>query len=171
MKLIVTILTITICSCLHSYAQPRHMMKDHGMERIHAIKVAYITDKLHFTPEQSASFWPIYNQYEKEIRDIRHAYIDKYLQDNPATDDRTARQQIDANLDYQQEVLNIKRKYNDEFLKVITPQQVAELYKAEREFKQMLIRRLNQRGMGPRGMGNGQWEHSSSSGDDIYNDK
>jgi len=127
---------------------PRTMRpaRQHAMERIHAIKVAYITDRLHFTSEQSAKFWPVYDKYEKDVQSTRKDYFAKYAQKNPGTaDDNTSRQFIDDNLDFQQDVLNIRRKYNDEFLKVLSPQQVAQLYKTEREFKELLIQQLKEK--------------------------
>jgi hypothetical protein len=57
----------------------------------------------------------------------------------------TSRQFIDDDLDYQQQVLDLKRRYNNRFLKIISPQQLAELYKAEREFLQMLQQKLKDR--------------------------
>ncbi len=73
------------------------------------------------------------------------SFFKKYKGTNPAdADDAVSRQFIDDNLDYQQQVIEIKRKYNDRFLKVISPQQLADLFKAEREFKQILMKRLEQ---------------------------
>jgi Spy/CpxP family protein refolding chaperone len=121
-------------------------MRPRAFERIRAVKVAYITNRLNFTPEQSASFWPVYNRYEQEIRTKREEFAQKYANTNPEkADDATSRKYIDDNLDYQQEVLNIRRKYNDEFLKVLSPQQVAELYQSEKDFNKMLIQQLNKR--------------------------
>jgi len=115
------------------------------LERIHAAKMAYITDRLHLSAEQSGSFIPMYNEYEKEIRETRQSFFKKYKGVNPdESDDATARQAIDDNLDYQQQVIEIKRRYNDRFLKIISPQQLADLYKSEREFKQILMQRLRQ---------------------------
>lgn len=115
------------------------------MERIHAAKMAYITDRLHLSMEQSGSFIPLYNEYEQEIRNTRMSFFDKYKGTNPdMADDATARQAVDDNLDYQQQVIDIKRRYNDRFLKIISPQQLSDLYKSEREFKQMLMQRLKQ---------------------------
>ena len=56
-----------------------------------------------------------------------------------------ARQFIEDDLDYQQQVITLKRKYNDSFLKVISAQQLADLYTAEREFRQLLMQQLKQR--------------------------
>ncbi|MFI5196867.1 MAG: hypothetical protein ACHQD8_07235, partial [Chitinophagales bacterium] len=114
-------------------------------ERIHAAKMAYITDRLHLSSEQSGNFVPLYNEYERELRNIRQSFFKKYKGTKPdEADDATSRQYIDDNLDYQQQVIELKRRYNDRFLKVIYPQQLTDLYKAEREFRQMLMKRIEQ---------------------------
>ena len=123
-----------------------HAQHEHGqaMMRIHAAKMAYINDRLNLTPRQSADFIPLYNEYEKEVRSTRMSFMGKYKGTHPdAADDATSRKYIDDNLDYQQAVIDIKRKYNDRFLNIISPQQLADLYIAEREFRQMLLKRLN----------------------------
>ena len=123
-----------------------HAQQGRNLARIHAAKMAYIQDRLHLSGEHYRNFVPVYEQYENEIRDTRQAFFGKYKNANPSeTDDATSRQLIDDNLDYQQTVIEIKRKYNDRFLKVLTPQQLANLYTAEREFKQMLVQRLKGR--------------------------
>ena len=127
-----------------------------GMERIHAAKMAYITDRLKLTTEQSSNFIPLYNEYEQEKKESRKKYLQKYKGIEPSeADDATSKQFIDDNLDYQQDVIGIKRKYNDQFLKIISPTQLADMYKAEREFKQLLMKRLEQKrnGGGGRGLG------------------
>jgi len=121
-----------------------------GLARIHAAKMAYITDRLHLTSDQSYRFIPLYNDYEREIQETRQYYFKKYRNSNnmDQATDAASLQYIDDNLDYQQQVIEIKRKYNDRFLKIISPQQLADLYKAEREFKQLLLQRLKQRNGG-----------------------
>lgn len=129
-----------------TYIQTGWTQHGRPIERIHAAKVAYITDRLHLSADQATGFVPVYNEYEAEIRSTRKLYFvkckDKNLQD---ADNATARQFVDDNLDYQEKVIEIKRKYNDRFLKSISAQQLAELYVAEREFKQLLKRRLEQK--------------------------
>ena len=58
------------------------------------------------------------------------------------TGNMTVRQYVEDDLDYQQQVIELKRSYNDRFLKVITSRQLSDMYIAEREFKQMLAKRL-----------------------------
>jgi len=145
------LILLVISGSSNLYAQPGEG-RGQGMERIHAAKMAYIADRLHLSQRQSGDFIPLYNDYEREIRDTRQSFFRKYKGVHPDdADDATSRQFIDDNLDYQQDVIAIKRRYNDRFLKIISPQQLADLYTAEREFKQMLIKRLKQqRGGGGR---------------------
>ncbi len=140
-------------------------------ERVHAAKVAYITDRIQLTRNQSEHFWPVYNDFESDRMTLRKKYfnLDKganadkgnwknnndehHFQDR---NDNDTRQSIEDNLDYQQEELDLKRKYSNEFLKIISAQQLALLYKSEREFRQLLMQRLKEH-RGHSGHGDGNW--------------
>ena len=37
-------------------------------EKIQALKIAFITQKLQLTADEAQKFWPVYNQYDNEIR-------------------------------------------------------------------------------------------------------
>ena len=145
-KLLLVLTTLLLTTTIG--AQPR---KGQGMARIHAAKMVYITDRLRLTADQSNGFVPLYNEYEREVRATRQSFFSKYHGTNPdEANDAISRQWIDDNLDYQQEIIALKRKYNERFLKVIAPQQLSDLYKAEREFNQMLMQRLRQQRNGGR---------------------
>jgi hypothetical protein len=117
------------------------------VQRIHAAKVAYITDRLQLTEDQSAKFIPVYREYEKDMVELRKPYLKKYkLEAGEEGEDRmAARQYLESDLDYQQDVIALKRRYNDRFASVISPKQVADVYVAEREFRLILLQRLKQR--------------------------
>lgn len=117
--------------------------KGERFERIHAAKVAFITDRLHLSSDQSARFWPVYDRYETEIRDLRKRFLGKYNdgQRYPEGEPESKRF-IDDNFDFQEQQLALKRRYKDEFLKILTPVQLASLYTAEREFKRLLLEKL-----------------------------
>ena len=133
-----------------------HAQKDNEdgptMQRIHAAKMAYITDRLQLTADQAVAFTPLYNEYEKEHMAIRKSFRQKYMDAHPdAGMDKEARKHaIDDDLDYQQQIIELKRKYSDRFAKAIAPKHVSDLYQAEREFKQKLMQKLNNGGDRPR---------------------
>lgn len=112
---------LVLATAFSSIAQP------HG-DRVRALRIAYITDKIHLSSQQSEQFWPLYNRYQDEIRAIRR-------------DDR-----IEDDIAMSEAILEVKKKYKVEFLKVISQEQLTALYKAEREFKAMLIKRLEEGG-------------------------
>lgn len=134
------------CVVLILLAGSVYAQQGRPMQRIHAAKMAYISDRLRLTESQSAQFLPVYREYEEELRGIRRPYKEKYkLQAAEEGSGAQAWQYLEDDLDYQQDVIALKRKYNDRFLKVLSAQQVADMYVAEREFKRVLMKRLEER--------------------------
>ena len=76
MKAILNFFITILISSVVVYGQPGPAGPP--MKRIHAAKMAYITDRLHVTQEQSANFIPLYNEYEQELRSIRQSFFKKY---------------------------------------------------------------------------------------------
>ena len=67
MRLLITfIITIMITATAVGQKEDRNAKK----ERIQALKVAYITEKLALTPDQAQVFWPIYNTYGERMSEI-----------------------------------------------------------------------------------------------------
>jgi hypothetical protein len=128
-------------TCLTGIAQPR---SERG-EKIRAIKHEFITERIHLTQAQGDRFWPIYNRYENELRSVRKGFASKYPNQHAARDEHQSRKYIDDNIEFKEERLKLEKKYKNEFLKVISAQQLAQLYEAERDFKRMLIENLKKR--------------------------
>ena len=146
MRTLLRALLIVFITGTAAVAQQRMGPGKEGLARIHAAKMAYIADRLRLTADQSPGFTAVYNEYERELRATRQSYMGKYMNGHAQEpDDAGSMKYIDDNLDYQQAVIDLKRKYNDHFLKVISAQQLAELYKAERDFRQILLKQLNKR--------------------------
>ncbi len=96
-------------------------------EKIQALKTAFITQKLQLTPDEAQKFWPVYNQYENEIRNLQLDNKDPNV------------------IERDEKLLNIRKKYLGSFQKVIGPQRVNKLFNAERDFRSILIQRLKNR--------------------------
>ncbi len=139
MKQFFIALLLLATSCTAAFAQD-----DDGQnwEKIKAIKVGYITDHVHLTSEQSAKFWPVYDGYQQERRNKRKEIMGTYMSAHPGATKSQARAQLDADLDYQAAELELKRKYKDRLLQVISAQQLTQLYEAERDFRKMLLDQL-----------------------------
>jgi len=96
-------------------------------EKIQALKIAFITQKLQLTSDEAEKFWPVYNQYENEIRNLR------------------ANNKNGDVLDNEEKLLNIRKKYKPSFEKILGPDKLNQLFNAERDFRNILIRQLKSR--------------------------
>lgn len=107
-------------------------------------KIGIITNRLNLSSEQATQFWPIYNEYEEKQMAIRKRQRKLVLESNTltASDDKLLSALQDMNSLKQQEV-DLEKDYMNKFLKVINARQLFELYKAEQQFTQMLLNRLN----------------------------
>ena len=124
MKKIYLILLILTSSFL-AKAQENEL-SEKKQQDIDALKVAFISRELELTPDEAQKFWPIYNQYSKELKS-------------------TVREDID-DLEREEKVLNLRKHYREQFIKVIGNQRVKKMYGAENKFRQLLIRTIrNQR--------------------------
>jgi hypothetical protein len=97
--------------------------------RIEALKIAYITKKLNLSPEEAQKFWPVYNKYTDEIRRIQIE-----MRQKPGTE-----------LDRDEKILNIRKKYNGEFGKALSADKVNSFFKVEKEFNGMVAKEMMER--------------------------
>ena len=104
--------------------------KDGG--RIEALKIAYLTRKLNLTTEEAQKFWPVYNKYADELRKVQIE----------------SRQNKTSEIEREEKVLNIRKRYNGEFAKALSQEKVNSFFRVEKEFngylqKEMMERRQN----------------------------
>jgi hypothetical protein len=96
--------------------------------RLQSLEIAYITSELNLSPEEAQKFWPVYNKYSVEMKGaIRKKENDPDI------------------LDKQQQVLDIRKKYRNEFLKVLSPDRVNQLFTSEMKFREMVRKELQDR--------------------------
>jgi len=142
MKHLTTILSsILLILFIHHTAVAQQKRGD----RVHALKVGYLTEKVQLTASQAEQFWPLYKAYENDLRVLRKQFVKTSKQQMSGLSEAEARKYVEDNLDYQDALVDLKRSYKDRFLKIISAQQLARLYAAEREFRQMLIQKLREK--------------------------
>ncbi|RYU90770.1 hypothetical protein EWM62_08995 [Mucilaginibacter terrigena] len=100
----------------------------------------FISQQLSLTNEESAKFWPIYRQYRQELTAVS---ILKRL--NNSNSQANGTEQIDKEIEYDNQIVNIRKRYRDEFMKILPPAKVSMLYKSEREFTDEVIKQLSER--------------------------
>jgi hypothetical protein len=40
-------------------------------QRIESQRIAFITQRVHLTPDEATKFWPVYNEYRDALKDMR----------------------------------------------------------------------------------------------------
>lgn len=108
---------------------------------IEAVKIAFITQKLALTIDESKQFWPIYNNYQLELQRLIKAKNEhrKSLKNGSGTNVPVDELKIDG------EILELRKRYREEFNKVLPKHKAALVFSTEREFRQELIEHLQKR--------------------------
>ena len=110
--------------------------------RLEAIKESFIARQLNLTPDQSRAFWPLYRQYVQDQTAVRIA-----KRENLQTTSPNGSQQAVNELQYETELVNIRKHYLEEFMKILPPEKVSLLYKSERDFNDEVVKQLSERGV------------------------
>lgn len=110
-------------------------------ERIEAEKVAYITKELQLTAKEAQGFFPIYNEYRKEINNV----VQVRMSENGKPGQRPSRMD---ELAIETELLAIKKKYRSQFSTIVGSARASRFFEVEREFREKLVLELRRRGGG-----------------------
>ncbi|HTA62737.1 MAG TPA: hypothetical protein VK835_09790 [Bacteroidia bacterium] len=108
-------------------------------EKIEALRVAFITQKLNLTADESQKFWPVYNEYQDKLKASRKEFR---KQPDVFTNDKEAQDYLDAELLLKQREFGLYKEYYDKIKKTIPIKKVAELRQAEEDFKKELLKQL-----------------------------
>mgnify|MGYP003333073675 CR=1 FL=1 len=112
-----------------SHAQIRKEMDSRSMEvkKLQAMEMAFITKELNLSPEEAQKFWPVFNQYRNELKSIAK---------NQAVNDQ---------LEKQQKMLDVRKRYRDDFTKVVDQERANKVFGAEAEFRNLVRREFQKR--------------------------
>lgn len=114
-------------------------------QKIESARIGFITERLGLTPQQAEKFWPLYNEFRERNVAVT-ADLKKYratVDINNLTDEQSKRL-VELDLQAKQRRLDLEKQYSQRMLDVISNQQVASLKRAERDFRDMLRRKIQQ---------------------------
>ncbi len=117
-----------------------------AMRKIESARIALITERLGLSPEQAERFWPIYNEYSTQRRQIRNQWTEARKGADPQTmTEQQSQQLMNLRFEVKQKELNLEKDYAKRLREVISSQQILSLRNAEDDFKRMLLQRIEQR--------------------------
>ena len=143
MKRIITLLLIALT--LNSFAQHR----EEKIEKIKALRIAYISDRLNLTPEEAQKFWPVFNQFEDkhfELQKQKKQLMKRLKPENSeALSDKDMQSLLEQDEKIETEIQNTRRQLVKSLQGVIPNQKILMLRQIEIEFKQKLLHQIQER--------------------------
>lgn len=126
-------------------------------ERLTAYKIAFFTQRLDLSPAEAEKFWPLYNDYSARRNKLQADRLSlmRYASQNEAnmSDDELSSTADKLAQTFSDEATMVV-SFNNDLKKVLPPAKVIRLYQIENQYKQQLLRELNQRRQGqPEGTG------------------
>ena len=129
MKKYLLIVTLLFGSFSMVFAQESQPGNDlNKQEKIQALYVAYVTQQLALTPDEAQKFWPLHTQFANDLKAVK--------QELPELVKEEAH-------------LNIKKKYQDNFTKILGNNRCERFFRMNDEFKRKLRDRLQKQGNNP----------------------
>ena len=64
-------LAFSLFFCLSANAQPPNGRGKPDGKKVDALRIAFITEKLQLTTQEAQVFWPVYNEYQGKLKEIR----------------------------------------------------------------------------------------------------
>ncbi len=116
------VLALGSLTTVHAQEQPNEEPAKKE-QKIKALYVAYITQELQLTESEAQKFWPLHAQFDTELKTLNEE------EDMPE-------------LDRQQQALNIKKKYQDKFSKILGNNRADDFYKKDDQFRKKLVEQL-----------------------------
>jgi len=140
-----TLVFLCISSAL--FAQKRR-----GQEKIKALKVAYLTEKLDLSVKEATVFWPLYNAYDKEAMHLRMAErmrLGKQLKVAGGIDalsEATAKTIAIESMQLKKLLLQITSGFYEKLPGILSYKKILKLQISELEFHRKLLKKLKRRG-------------------------
>ena len=139
------LIILVIVSFSNSYGQQNKM----SFERLKALKMSYITEKIGLSEEEESVFWEIYDQYEKrifidcrkEIKNIRRTYM-KSL-DNVTNSE--ALEIIYKINELEHDGLNIKEERDKLLIEKFSAQKILKMHHAEYHFNKEMLYKIKKK--------------------------
>lgn len=104
-------------------------------------KVAILTELMALGPEDSAKFWPVYNEYDKaltKLADERVAFIRMYSDNYAAMTGETATKIAMGLMDVEARRLEVRKEYFQRLSKTLTPIEAARWLQIEAQIERLV---------------------------------
>jgi hypothetical protein len=131
-------------------------------EKIDRLKIGFITTELALTTEEAEKFWPVYNELETKVKELRKASrkVQKEVEDGyDALSNEDAKKKMATLFENDEKEVALKKEYAEKISKIIGEKRSLKLLSLEHEFRRELLDRLKEQGPPPPPDNRGQGHH------------
>lgn len=114
-------------------------------EKIKALKVAFITERLDLSETEAQKLWPIYNAYETEKDTQRKMGHEKHKQISEDMTETEAKSMLNQLISFEKKRQNLREDYIKSLLKVMPAKKIIQLKMAEDEFNRKMLHEYKKR--------------------------
>jgi hypothetical protein len=117
-------------------------------DKVEALKVAFLTNKLELTSKEAQAFWPLYNEFNQKmdkLRKSKKSEFDELKSKGENLSDKEIDMFMNEVFSTRQKELDLQKEYFDKYTKVLPMKKVALLYQAENQFKRELLRKIKEK--------------------------
>jgi len=122
-----------------------------GREKIKTLKVAFITERLDLSSREAQVFWPIYNEHEENIEEMKRrerVEIRAQLMDFERLSEKEVADLLKQMIAIEKKKQQLHIAFIERMSEVISPKKTFLLIKAEEDFNKRLLRQIQQRNKG-----------------------
>ena len=122
-------------------------------EKIKALKIGYLTEKLSLTPGEATKFWPVYNEHHKQRRKLRRDVMGEEKDKKNVNDlsDAEMEKIVNDHMRLKEKVLDLEKEFLVKIKEILPIKKVFLLGKAERDFKREMMKRMRKRRQAEKG--------------------
>ena len=139
MKLLIIALLVSFS--LNGFAQDNDKR-----ERIKALKVAYLTERLELSKIEAQQFWPIYNAFEAKEQQLRkEKYSQRKDTDIESLSEQEAKEMIEEMMSNENKKHQLREKFVRDLQSILPSKKVIKLKLAEDQFNKKMFEEYKKR--------------------------
>jgi hypothetical protein len=138
------IILFLFCSPTILAAQNERTDRKENKAQIEALHVEHITTALNLTADESAIFWPMYNEYKQQYKSLKNRHLSKKKISSSLTEEEGA-EILNSILVDEEKKLAIKKQLYENLSKEFSSTRLLTLMKAEHTFKKKMWDKIKRR--------------------------
>jgi len=126
-----------------------HGQNGKKLERIKALRIAYICNKLNLTAEEAEKFWPVFNAFDTKQFDLRSKKKKLMLRLKPensqSISDKEMVNALNESEDLDNQIQQNRRIFIKSLQNIISAQKILILKQSEDDFKNEILKQIKNR--------------------------